>query len=330
MANTINWGIIGCGAVTEKKSGPAFNKVKGSKLMAVMRRDRDKAMDYALRHKVPRFYDHAQDLIQDPEVNAVYVATPPDSHKDYAISAMKAGKPVYVEKPMALNHAQCLEMIKVSEETGIPLFVAYYRRRLPGFVKIKELIDSGTIGKPLYFAIRYFSPASKTDSTTTLPWRVIPEKSGGGYLHDLGSHHLDLIDYLLGPLEKVTALAVNQHNLYEPDDFISAGFTGQNKITGHGIWSFAAPDHATEDYMEIIGDKGKITFSCFGFTHTRLIINGRSRYFVNKRPQHVQQNLIQSIVNELHGTGECPSKGVSAARTSRILDEMVNSASGNE
>ncbi|TVQ14972.1 MAG: gfo/Idh/MocA family oxidoreductase [Bacteroidetes bacterium] len=330
MAKTINWGIIGCGNVTEQKSGPAFGKIKGSKLIAVMRRDREKSMDYALRHKVPHFYDNAEQLIHNPEVNAIYVATPPGSHAGYAISAMKAGKAVYVEKPMAINHAQCLEMVKVSEETGTPLFVAYYRRRLPGFLKIKELIDSGVIGKPLFFSIRYFEPAKEADFRDPLPWRVIPEISGGGYLHDMGSHHLDLIDYLLGPIEKVSALTTSQKNLYEPEDFISAGFTGQEGIVGHGIWSFAAPDHAKEDYMEIIGEKGKVSFSCFSFSHTRLTVNGRSRYFVNKRPQHVQQGLIQTIVNELQGTGVCPSTGVTAARTSRVLDKITNTNSAGQ
>ncbi len=324
MSKTISWGIIGCGNVTEQKSGPAFGKVKGSKLLAVMRRDKEKAMNYALRHKVPRFYAHADELIQDPDVNAIYVATPPGSHAEYAISAMKAGKPVYVEKPMAINHQECLNMIKVSEDTGVPLFVAYYRRRLPGFVKIKELIDGGFIGKPLFFSIRYFDSPREEDYKTPLPWRVVPQISGGGYLHDMGSHQLDLIDYLLGPIEQVSAFTARQKQLYEPEDFITAGFRGQNGIMGHGVWSFAAPEHAREDQMEITGEKGKISFSCFAFSHTRLLVNGRSRYFINKRPQHVQQALIQSIVNELQGAGNCPSTGVSAARTSRVLDEIVN------
>jgi len=98
---TIHWGIIGCGDVTELKSGPAFQKVPGSKLVAVMRRNADLARDYAKRHGVARWYSDASELINDPQVDAVYVATPPDSHALYAIQAMKAGKPVYVEKPMA-------------------------------------------------------------------------------------------------------------------------------------------------------------------------------------------------------------------------------------
>ena len=108
----INWGIIGCGKVTEVKSGPAFNLANNSKLVAVMRRTGKLAEDYAYRHNVPKWYDNANDLINDPEVDAVYVATPPASHKDYALAVADANKIVYVEKPMALNYSECLEMIK--------------------------------------------------------------------------------------------------------------------------------------------------------------------------------------------------------------------------
>jgi predicted dehydrogenase len=145
----INWGIIGCGNVTEVKSGPAFNKVSGSKLLAVMRRNRELAEDYARRHNVPKVYSDAHELINDKEINAVYVATPPGSHAEYAIAALKAEKPVYIEKPMALNHTECKKINKASEKYGAPVFVAYYRRALPGFLRVKELIENGVIGKVL-------------------------------------------------------------------------------------------------------------------------------------------------------------------------------------
>lgn len=324
MASNINWGIIGCGNVTEVKSGPAFNKIKGSSLVAVMRRNGEKAKDYALRHNVPRWYDDAGKLISDPGVNAVYVATPPGSHAQYAIQAMKAGKPVYVEKPMALNFRECLEMVRVSEETGVPLFVAYYRRMLPGFLRVKELIDSGAIGKPVFFSIRFFMPPLPEDYHETPPWRVIPEISGGGYIFDLGSHQLDYIDYVLGPVEKISSLAFNQGGLYEAEDFISAGFRLASNISGNAVWGFAAPGHLQEDTIEIAGDKGKIKFSCFDFKDIELTGNEKTRYFKNIRPHHVQQPLIETIVSELQGNGKCPSTGITAIRTSRVLDAIVH------
>jgi len=322
--DTIRWGIIGCGNVTEVKSGPAFNKVEGSQLVAVMRRNAEKARDYARRHNVARWYSNADELINDPGVDAVYIATPPGSHAEYAIKVMLAGKPVYVEKPMAANYGECLKMLETSKETGVPLFVAYYRRLLPGFVKVKALIEAGEIGKPLVFHIRFFTPPREEDHHTPLPWRLIPELSGGGYIYDLGSHQLDFLDYLLGPIEDVSSLTVNQAGLYPPEDFISAGFKGQGNICGNGLWSFAAPEHCSEDSIEIIGEKGRIIFSCFGFTPTLLLKNGKTTLIDNPRPEHVQQPLIESIVNEIRGAGKCPSTGESAARTSKILDALVH------
>lgn len=326
MANSVNWGIIGCGNVTEIKSGPAFNKVSGSKLVAVMRRDGSKAKDYASRHKVPRWYDNAEKLISDPEVNAIYVSTPPGSHAEYAIKAMQAGKPVYVEKPMAANFSECKEMLRISEETGISLFVAYYRRMLPGFLKVKHLIDTGTIGNPIYFSIRFFVPPYKEDFKSPPPWRVIPEISGGGYIFDLGSHQLDFIDYVLGPVEEVSALSLNQGNLYKPEDFISAGFKCQSGAAGNAVWHFTAPEYLKEDSIEIAGEKGKIKFSCFDFTPVELTVNGKTIYFENPRPLHVQQPLIQTIVEELLGKGKCPSTGINGARTGRLLDIISGKA----
>ncbi|MFW6290044.1 MAG: Gfo/Idh/MocA family protein, partial [Mariniphaga sp.] len=191
----IKWGIIGCGDVTEKKSGPAFNKVLGSELVAVMRRDAVKAEDYARRHSVPRWYDDAEKLIADPEVNAIYVATPPDTHAEYAIKAMKAGKPVYVEKPMARNYVECLEMISAAEKHNVSLFVAYYRRALPGFLKVKELIEQGAIGKVQLVSLRLHKNLKPTTGDD-LPWRVIPEIAGGGHFVDLAAHQLDFLDFL--------------------------------------------------------------------------------------------------------------------------------------
>ena len=185
----IQWGFIGCGAVTEKKSGPAFNKVQGSKVVAVMRRDIEKAKDYAIRHDVKKYYSDADELINDPEVNAIYIATPPGSHFKYAEAAMRAGKPVYIEKPMASSYNECIEINKVSEETGIPCFVAYYRRTLPYFLKVKQLIDEGALGEISTVQISFAIPPYATDyDRENLPWRVKKEIAGAGYFYDLASH----------------------------------------------------------------------------------------------------------------------------------------------
>jgi predicted dehydrogenase len=319
----INWGIIGCGNVTEVKSGPAFNKVKDSRLTAVMRRDPFLAEDYARRHNVPRFYSKASDLINDKEINAVYVATPPGSHAEYAIESIKAGKPVYIEKPMAINHVECLEIIKASEKYKVPVFVAYYRRALPGFLKVKELIENGTIGKVLFFQIQLFKYASADEKSGNPPWRVDPEISGGGHFFDLACHQLDYFDFLFGPIQKVKSFALNNAGLYKAEDLVTAEFIFPENIIGTGTWCFTVSPESNRDIIEITGDKGSIRFSTFSFEPI-IVTNGSGRLeIINERPEHVQLNLIEKIVQTLEGKGNSPSTGISGARTSKVMDEIV-------
>jgi len=324
-AQMINWGIIGCGNVTELKSGPAFSKVAGSRLIAVMRRNRELAEDYARRHNVPKFYTDAGDLINDNEINAVYIATPPGSHAGYAIKALRAGKPVYIEKPMALNHEECAAINETSENCGVPVFVAYYRRTLPGFLKIKSLIDSGEIGKPRFANFQIYNYPSEEEKTGKLPWRVNPEIAGAGHFFDLGSHQLDYLDFLFGPVLKVTSLVVNQANNYRAEDFVSAQFLFRDNIVGTGIWSFSVSPEGNRDYFEIVGEKGIIKTSTF--THKPILLeNSRGRQeFPNERPENIQYYLIEQIVRALagDGDGEVVSTGKSAARTSWVMDQVV-------
>jgi predicted dehydrogenase len=319
----INWGIIGCGNVTEVKSGPAFNKVSDSRLIAVMRRDIALAEDYAKRHNVPKFYSKASDLIKDKDINAVYIATPPGSHTKYALEVIKARKPVYIEKPMALNYSECVKINKAAEKSGIPVFVAYYRRALPGFLLVKDLIANGRIGKVRFVMIQLFKAPSSDEKSGNLPWRVDPEVSGGGHFFDLASHQLDYLDYLFGPVQKVRSMVVNHGGLYKAEDFVSAEFVFGNNIMGTGIWSFSVYPECGRDSIEIIGDKGSIRFSTFSFEPIVLINESGRQDFINERPEHVQYFLIDRIVKSLHCTGESPSTGATAARTSRIMDKIV-------
>lgn len=319
----IKWGILGCGDVTEVKSGPAFNLVPNSELFAVMRRDAVKAEDYAKRHGVPKWYSNADDLINDPEVNAIYVATPPNAHAELTIKALKAGKPVYVEKPMALNFEECQHMIQASEKYNTPLFVAYYRRALPGFLKVKELVENGSIGKIRLVNLQLYKSLSNYKGTNDLPWRVDPKMAGGGHFFDLASHQLDFIDFVFGPVQKVKSIALNQAQNYEAEDVISASFLMPENVLVNGSWCFTVPDFLERDTIEIIGEKGKITFSCFDFVPVVLSTANGSQTYEFAKPKHVQQNMIQLVVNHLLGKAIAPSNGVSGARTNWVMNEVV-------
>lgn len=322
----VNWGIIGCGDVTEVKSGPAFSKTEHSSLVAVMRRDAAKAADYARRHHVPRWYDNATQLIHDPEVNAVYVATPPDTHARYAIEAMQAGKPVYVEKPMARNYAECIEMIRVSEETGMPLFVAYYRRSMALFLKVKALVEQGLIGKPLTVNICLYKEATEQGlPPKQLPWHVIPEIAGAGHFYDLASHQLDFLDFLFGPIQKVYGIAQNLGGLYPAEDTVTACFSFENGVTGTGSWCFVADKSSEEDLIELFGTEGSLRFACFNPFKLIMKRNDGTIEFDFPKPEHVGGGLIEQVVDELRGVGKSPSTGVSGARTNWVMEEIVRS-----
>ncbi|GAB4043547.1 Gfo/Idh/MocA family protein [Spirosoma litoris] len=318
----IKWGIIGCGDVTEVKSGPAFTKVPHSSLVAVMRRDAEKAADYAQRHNVPTWYDDADALINDPNVNAVYVATPPDTHAEYAIRAMRAGKPVYVEKPMARNAAECEAMNQVSRETGMPLVVAYYRRSLPYFLKIKELIDTKVIGDIRYVRIQLnWQPYDEEVGENAKPrWRVDPEISGGGHFHDLASHQFDYLEYVLGPIKTASGIARNQAGLYQADDIVVANFEFESGVLGTGTWCYTVNKEQRIEETELIGSKGKITFSFFTMNLIKVETEAGSVEYTIPAPTNIQQPLIESIVNELRGGGKSPSTGETGARSNMILD----------
>jgi len=319
----IKWGIIGCGNVTEVKSGPAFNKVQDSSLLAVMRRDPFLAKDYARRHNVPRFYSKASDLINDNDINAVYIATPPESHAEYAIEVIKARKPVYIEKPMAVNYAQCLKINKTAEKYGIPVFVAYYRRALPGFLLVKDLIEKGSIGKVRFLQLQLFKAPSEDEKQGRPSWRVDPKMSGGGHFFDLASHQLDYLDFLFGPIQKVKSITVNHAGLYKAEDFVTAQFIFCNNIIGTGTWSFSISLESGRDTIEIIGDQGSIRFSTFSFEPIVLSNTSGIHEYINERPEHVQYYLIEKIVQSLNGQGTSPSTGITGARTSKIMDEVV-------
>ena len=323
IKGNVKWGIIGCGDVTEIKSGPAFQKVDHSEIVAVMRRNGEKAADYALRHHVPKWYDNADALIRDPDINAIYVATPPGSHAEYAIKSMRAGKPVYVEKPMALNVDECQQMVDVSKETGIPLFVAYYRRALPYFVKIKELIDMKAIGEVKMINIILHCPAKPEELNGSSGWRVDPLISGGGHFHDLASHQLDFLEYAFGRIKKVNGVGTNQCGLYRVDDVVSASLLFESGIVGTGSWCFTVPEKQARDVTEIIGSKGRISFSFFSNTILHVETETKAENFTIPHPPHVHQPLVELLVKNLRGEGICPSTGETGLRATMLMDEIV-------
>ncbi len=320
----IYWGMIGCGDVTERKSAPALNQAAHSQLVAVMSRSPERAADYAQRHAVPRWYADADAFFADPQINAVYIATPPDSHAEYTLRAAQAGKAVYVEKPMGRTFAECQQMIAACEQAQVPLFVAYYRRCLPAFQKVKELVKSGAIGQVRFVSLQLLQPPHPADfDPSHLPWRVQPEISGGGYFYDLASHQLDFLDDLFGPLTSIKSQAANQAGWYAPEDIVLASWVHPGGILGSGVWCFSVAPEQRRDVAEIVGSQGRITFSFFESVPVCLDVAGELRQFPFPRQEPIQLPLIQKVVSALREEGHSPSTGDSAARTNWVMEQMV-------
>lgn len=325
IEGVVNWGIIGCGDVCEVKSGPAFNKVPNSKLVAVMRRDEAKAADYARRHGVPKYYSDASKLINDPEVNAIYVATPPSTHAPYMEEALKAGKPVYVEKPVTTSAGMCLQMISTKEKLKGFVSVAHYRRELPLFRKVKELIGQGAIGRVTLTTLTTLQPkASKIITQTSDNWRVQPDISGGGLFHDLSPHQLDICYWLYGKPVSVRGNSLNQSGLYDAPDIATLGAEFVNRVIVHGVWAFNVGETATRDVCEIIGSEGFIRFSFFRKSTIEVGNASGTSVLEMEYPENIQQPMIDAVVKYFKGTGENPCSLEDALVVMEMIDSTVS------
>jgi len=315
----VRWGIIGCGDVTEVKSGPALQRAEGSSLAAVMRRDRAKAEDYARRHGVARVHATADALVADPGIDAVYIATPPGTHASLALLAAAAGKPCLVEKPMARNHPECARMQAAFRAAGVPLWVAYYRRALPRFLRVRELLAAGAIGQLTSVHVQV------TDRLATGPdaanWRFDPAHAGAGLFLDLASHCVDLLDFVVGPITTAHGVAINTGGAYVAEDVTAAAFRFESGVAGTGIWNFHA--EAKADGVTFLGSEGTLTTAVFADGDVIVSRAGTTEVLPIRNPPHVHQPLIQTIVDQLRGRGRCESTGESGARASWVMDQCL-------
>lgn len=324
ISGTVNWGIIGCGDVCEVKSGPAFNKVANSKLVAVMRRNPAKAKDFAQRHGVPKYYTDAVELINDKEVNAIYISTPPSSHEAYLEMALKSGKPVYVEKPVTVNTASVKRMMEMEKRYDAKVSVAHYRRGLPLFNKIKQLVNDGAVGKVKLILLKTLQPPiSKIITQTDDNWRINPEISGGGLFHDLSPHQLDIMYWIFGAPLQMYVQAANQGKLYNAPDLTMVQLAFSNDIYFNGVWDFNVAEAATNDSCEIIGDKGCIRFSFFRVSTIELITASGAETFGAEYPVNIQQPHIDDVVKFFREEGTNPCTLEDAMVTMQVMDKAV-------
>lgn len=312
----IKWGFIGCGSVVENKSGEAFNLEGKSQVLAVMCRRLEHAKAYALSHGVPYYYDNADEIIGNEEIDAIYIATPPSTHMLYAKQAISAGKAVYIEKPLGISEEECVEVLSLAKEKNIPVFVAYYRRGLEKFHDIKELVARGEIGEIRSVNVIHYEKAG----TGEYEWRRDPSVAGGGLFYDLGCHTLDILDYIVSPIAEVFGFSDNQRKIYDSDDTVTASFQFTNGALGTGIWCFDVDED--KEQVQIIGNKGKVVFNVYG-NSLKIIRDGIVEEREYTTPTFIQEPLIHNVIGALQGEVKARSTGDTAMRTVKVMDKIV-------
>lgn len=320
----IRWGFIGCGEATERRALPAFSQLENSEIIAVTSRTPARAKMFAAKYGIKRWYADAQNLVTDPDVDAVYIATPPSTHSTYAVMALMAGKAVYVEKPLAISYDECLRINRVAAAQKQACFVAYYRRYLPYFKRVKEIIESGTIGRVLTAQIRFAVPPREMDySKSDLPWRLQPDIAGGGYFYDLAPHQIDILQQLFGPIVEAVGYPANRGGLYEAEDTVAATMRFHNGMPASGTWCFVAHESAREDRILVIGDKGQLSFSVFTYNPIHIQNEQGEEHIPVENPKNVQYPLLCNIIEHLRGRGFCECDSVSATSTNWVIDKIL-------
>lgn len=315
----IVWGIIGCGDVAEVKSGPAFQKCKQSQLLAVMRRNGELAEDFATRHGVPLWYDDAEQLIANPDINAIYIATPPSTHLHYAIKGLNAGKNVYIEKPMVMSNKEAAVLEDAVINSNNKLVVAHYRRFLPIYLKIKSLLENNVIGDIKYTDITFLQPHDFNDKST---WRLDEAVSGGGYFHDIAPHQIDLMYHFFGDYMAAKGIAINQSKINKVDDTVTGIINFKSGVQFRGMWSFAIPRYLKEDTCTIYGENGTLEFS-FYEEELRVNLENKNEVFNFKNPIHIQQPLIQETVNYFLGERDNPCPIKAGVVVTNIMEQFT-------
>ena len=319
----VHWGIIGCGDVAEHKGGPALYNVAHSRLVAVMSRRPGRAEDFARRHHAQRYYTNVEALLADEEVNAVYVATPPNVHAELTEQAARAGKHVLCEKPMAMTVAECRRMIQVCRDHGVQLMIAYYRRFFPVVIKMKEVVEAGVIGRPVRARAAvadYYTPRADGERK----WLTEKNTAGGGFLTDVATHRLDLLAFFLGKVREVAAFVDTQHFDFDVDDasVLVMRFDNGTHATGAFNWNVGA----SIDEFEICGTRGRLLAHNLGAGQLDVVADGTVTSHSLPAPGITHLGLVEHFVECLRTDRPNALPGEEGIQATQMTEAAYESA----
>lgn len=299
-SGTLGWAVLGCGDITEKRGAPAILAQEQSRLVGFHSRTPARAEEFARRFGADRWTTNREELLADPAVTAVYVATEHHRHHEDVLAAAEAGKHVLCEKPLANSVEEGRQMIDACRAAGVALQVAYYRRYYPKLVKMKELLDTGAIGQPVTASIHLSGRLSPEQAAGAGPygigWRVNTEHSGGGALVDTGSHRLDLLCWLLGEPDRVAAFAeTGELPIQAPDmeTLLIRMHSGVHVVTRHG---YRTP---SPDEFEITGTLGTLSATPVDGPSLRLWAGGREESWELPKHENVHFPLFDDFARRV-------------------------------
>ena len=366
--NTIRWGIIGLGDVTQVKSGPPFWKCEGSELAAVMRRTPGKATEFAARVPGQKCigYDNLDEFLKHPGLEAVYVATRPGTHAAIGKKVAEAGLACYVEKPVGRCSAETRDLVEAFDRKSLPLYTAYISRAYERTQAVRKLLKEGAIGEKLVkVTYRLRGTGGARDmATKEVPWRLDASQAGGGLIMDVGCHVLDRIDYLCGPLEMVKGSAEHKKsksksktNSSDGMEILVENYCQVTALTGPSSWAsmpgcegaeidlewdFSIVDETdAKDELFFVGSNGKSLRMAGMSPNGPIEVLDKDGSTVLESlsfdmPEHTAQHLIQAVTNDLidrkNKSSTQPvdllSYGDNAIRTQQVIDKMLDSYYG--
>lgn len=321
MDNKIRWGFLGCGKVVQKKSGEAFRSVPNSEIAVIMRRNLEAAKECAEHFGAPVWCNNIEELLS-ADIEAVYIATPPGLHYEQAMKCLEAKKAVYLEKPFARNYTEAKALTEAFERAGIPLYVGHYRRALPRFLKIREMLKNNVVGEVKnidFYLNRVFSKKEAENS-----WLYNPVLSGGGKYYDIAPHTVDIINFLFGDITQVKGNAKNLGTGCPLENVVEMSFVTEQGVNGYARFNCVAEEKS--DRMLVTGTNGIMEFSVHGKTDVIVkdIHGNVTEEFDLPDPKAVEEAMVQSVVEDLLGISECESKAKDVLVTYQIIDEVLD------
>jgi predicted dehydrogenase len=317
--SVVRWGLIGAGDIVRKRVAEAVRDGRGCELVAVSRARRDLVDRFAHEVGARRGYPNWQDLVRDPDVDAVYVATPVHLHAEQTIAAAEAGKHVLCEKPMAMDVGGCDRMIAACRASGVRLGIAYYRRFYPVVTRIGALLASGEIGDPVWAQMTAFEPFNPAPGAPRA-WLVQPTQSGGGPMADFGCHRLEVLQHLLGPVQRVRSVVANVVLPRAVEDTAAALLQFERGPCAMLAVTHAAADR--RDTFDLFGTRGSIRVPSLNAGDLEVRAGGEQRRESHPPAPNVHMPLVEDFVDAIRA-GRAPAVDGTVGRAVAVIQDDI-------